>query len=657
MAPKKQQKRSCDEVVQGNAELKETMKKMKAEMKDKDSALDWRTYGPDNLKLGLERRRMGTAGAKRLRHVQVQPAASIRNHDQRVDTMQQIAAAESASALARHAMHAAERAAGTQAARATVAACTASAAAAATAEVAPQPIPADYVPPFQRGLQSSSDGVNRIFWETLEVLKGEYLIKLVKNKSPAKFFVHLGNRFGLGLSPRQAHRAGAKICGIGDGKAALTNAFAIEMQVEGPMRQAAVDFNCSVIPRSNGTLAQPTGQEMHLTVGNFSGTIDTQKLFKSKVFKSMIQDGWDWWIISATANRECPLRADLAQKALNANNRVAPLIGEAAAAQMMAGHLKGGDQADDNLEEMAQESVRSMGRPCSPYVDGVTKFVRIYAGGTGDPHIQFIDKVAKKFHATGFWKAVADTTFYDSSGKRPLIRNAMVLANRTSNTMEVGIATLLSRSDAMKLASKANAETAAECKGATGEDARAMELPDIQSQYLDELIAAAGQEVTCDSWGCIVIKKDAAGDPKGLHKLLGFADGAQLQQALSSVHARATDWIKAGLFIATHEVYDAHDDLKFVIRPDVVMAKREFKKGPLALAPMAPPCNISTKKPAGSWGLGKHNAGKQEHFEIKPTRQPATAVIDASYGMSAFWWVKTPADTVKTMGHHGVPTP
>eukprot|EP00959_Pyramimonas_sp_CCMP1952_P117435 2454821-Pyramimonas_sp.AAC.1 len=57
------------------------------------------------------------------------------------------------------------------------------------------------------------------------------------------------------------------MCGIGVDKAALTNAFAIEMQVEGPMRQAAVDFNRSVITRSNGMLAQPTGQEMHLTVG------------------------------------------------------------------------------------------------------------------------------------------------------------------------------------------------------------------------------------------------------------------------------------------------------------------------------------------------------------------------------------------------------
>ncbi|CAK0843741.1 unnamed protein product [Prorocentrum cordatum] len=665
-----------------------------------------------------------------------------------------------------------------------------------------------------RGLQSSTDGVNAIFLDTIEILKGEHLIRLVRNENAAKFFAHPRNRFGLGLSPHQAHRAGAKICGIGADKAALTNAFAIGMQVEGPMRQAAVDFNRSVITRSNGMLAQPTGQEMYLAVGrghtvafcraaqagcstpnekikDGSGTIDIQKLFKDKVFKSMIQDGWDWWIISAVVDRECPRHADLAQKALNANNHVASLIGEVEAAQMMAEYLKDGDQADDNLEEMAQESVRSMGCPCSPYVDSIIKFVRIYAGGIGAPHIQFIDKVAKQFHATG-------VTFYDSSGQYPLIRNAMVLANLTSNTREDGIAKLLSRTDVVKVASKAKAETAAECeatlraaaiivkflrgggkikpddelgplgriwvrvalyatdKGNKGDEARPMELPDIQSQFLDELSAAVGAEVTCDSWesawkktgysknaedagasaapckkpkvvadmqdhedpawicsqkgifqGCIVIKKDAAGDPEGLHKLVGFADGVQLQQLLSyvgaqngiafsiavkgfmdkwtlyngtalpkhwvdgesptacpgTVYAWGTDWTKAGLFIAIHEIYEAHDDLKFFRCPDVVMTKREFKKGALVLAPMVPLSNISLKKTAGAWGLGKHNAGKQEFFATKPVRQPATAEIDASYGISAFWWVKTSGDTkavnmhTKIMDHLGVSIP
>ena len=150
MAPKKQQKRTYDEVVKENTELKEALKKVKKELKDKDSALDWCTHGLDNLKLGLEWRRMGIDAAKRLRHVQVQPLASMRDGDQRPATMMQIAAAEKARGLARQAMYAAERAAGTEAARATIAACTASAAAAAAAEVAPKPIPADYVPPYQR---------------------------------------------------------------------------------------------------------------------------------------------------------------------------------------------------------------------------------------------------------------------------------------------------------------------------------------------------------------------------------------------------------------------------------------------------------------------------------------------------------------------------
>ena len=45
MAPKKQQKRTYDEVVKENTELKEALKKVKKELKDKDSALDWCTHG------------------------------------------------------------------------------------------------------------------------------------------------------------------------------------------------------------------------------------------------------------------------------------------------------------------------------------------------------------------------------------------------------------------------------------------------------------------------------------------------------------------------------------------------------------------------------------------------------------------------------------
>ena len=274
-----------------------------------------------------------------------------------------------------------------------------------------------------KGLKSASEGVNTIFMEAVELLKDLHLIRLVRNEDPQKFYVHPKNRSGLGLSPHQAHRSGARIFRIGADKAALINAYAIEMQPDGPLRQAAEDFNIRVINKSKGMLPQPTGQELYLSVGcghtvafcraalkgcttpqdtlkDFRGNIDTQKLYNDKVFKSMIQDGWDWWIISAVVDKECPRFAQLAQQALNANNHVAPLIGEVEAAQMMAEYLGDEDADADDMAEMAQESVRSMGCPRAPYVDSIMKFVQLYAGGEGAPHIQFIDAVAKQFHAT-----------------------------------------------------------------------------------------------------------------------------------------------------------------------------------------------------------------------------------------------------------------
>lgn len=259
------------------------------------------------------------------------------------------------------------------------------------------------------------------FSDVVDMLKKENLCILAKDLEPGVFWVHPKNRAGLGLNPYQAHRTGARILSVGASKAQLQNAFAFELQPDGPQREAQVIFNTRLVSRSKGLLAGPTGQERYLTVGcghtvgfckaakagcvtkqeslqDEAGAIDKQKLFKDKVFEAMVMQGWDWWIISHAVDKACPKFAHVAQKALNASNHVASLCSELEAAQMLSQHVDTAD-SDDELDAALAE-VQDVCAPCASYADCLLKFVNKFAGGPGAPHIQFIDNVVKQFGCT-----------------------------------------------------------------------------------------------------------------------------------------------------------------------------------------------------------------------------------------------------------------
>ena len=265
--------------------------------------------------------------------------------------------------------------------------------------------------------------VNTIFSECVDILKAGNVIIQVRDANPELFFTHPKNRSGLGLSAHGAHRTGAKILAAGAdmGTCSLVS-FAFELQPEGKERQKQLDFNDRLIMRSKGLLAVPSGKERYLSVGaghtvafakaaafgcrtpqesiqDAEGKIDKQRLFKDKSFKAMIEVGWDWWVIPASVDRECPKLAHIAQRALNSNNHSASLCGELEAAQMMAESIEDAG-SDDDVEDAAIETVRSMGAPCSAYAEAIYRFVDKYSGGPGAPHIKFIDAVTKEYHCT-----------------------------------------------------------------------------------------------------------------------------------------------------------------------------------------------------------------------------------------------------------------
>ena len=323
-------------------------------------------------------------------------------------------------------------------------------------------------------------GVNTIFGQAMDKLKAEKIAYPLRNVNCNQFFVHKKNRAGLGLSWHNAHRNGSRVASVGADVGQLGNAVAIELPPDGPARSEQIAFNMKLIERSKRLLAEPSGYERFLTLGcghtaafckaaqaqcptpqvdlqDSYGNIDVGKLRRDVVFAGMIDCGWDWWIVPHIVDKEVPAFADTAQKALNASNHVASLVGEVEVAKTIADCIS---DCQDGSVDQAIATVRAMGAPCAEYASHIAVFVSKYAGGNGAPLVHFLDAVAKQFQCNvtlgeTYWAAVANAAFPTKTNKFPLIRAALICANLTAPKIDDGIAKLLVKGDVQRLTAKA----------------------------------------------------------------------------------------------------------------------------------------------------------------------------------------------------------
>jgi len=169
-----------------------------------------------------------------------------------------------------------------------------------------------------------------------------------------------------------------RIKSVGADKAQVQNAYPMELRTDDAAKNAQIEFNKKLIERSDGLLADPSGEERFLSLGcghtvafakaaNYgcrtsqisiadgNGKIDLQTSFSYPVFKDMIQDGWDWTIIPSWIDTEFPKFADIARKAVNASNNVASLVGEIKLAKTIADIMA--DGTAEGWESMAIAAV------------------------------------------------------------------------------------------------------------------------------------------------------------------------------------------------------------------------------------------------------------------------------------------------------------
>ena len=410
-------------------------------------------------------------------------------------------------------------------------------------------------------------GVMTIFKAAMELLLSEKIAYVQQSAKAKLFFVHPKNRAGLGVSWHNAHRNGARIKAVGADKSQLQNAYAMEMGTDEELKYAQVQFNQRLIGKSDGLLAEQSGEERYLSLGcghtvafakaadsgcrtsqptiaDENGKLDLQKLFADPVLKTMIQDGWDWTIIPSWVDTKFPKFADIAQKALNASNNVASLVGEIELAKTIADIMA--DGTAEGWESMAIAAVQSMNAPAAHYAPVILEFVSQFSGGEGAPLIMFLDSVAKQFCCNAvlgeeFWTVVTRTVLTKTK-QLPLVRCALILANLTSTKFVDGIAKMLVRSDVSKLTTKAFKDDADKAetilsqarqivdtlqaqkqlelgsdtgplgrlwvrvimkttnKEKEGREQRKYEFKEMKSLFLDELSAIVGTPVTYDRW-------------------------------------------------------------------------------------------------------------------------------------------------------------
>jgi hypothetical protein len=156
---------------------------------------------------------------------------------------------------------------------------------------------------------------NEHFRELVAILKKHKLCYKTETLHPRLFLTHIKNRGGLLLSPHNAHKNAANIKVAGADLEALTNSWAIELPVDGPLRQELLTKNEALIARAEGLLAQVNGEERHSSIGcghtvgwckhahaggitpekslqmHTSSQIDLQALYQDKSFKIMISEG------------------------------------------------------------------------------------------------------------------------------------------------------------------------------------------------------------------------------------------------------------------------------------------------------------------------------------------------------------------------------
>ena len=149
---------------------------------------------------------------------------------------------------------------------------------------------------------------------------------------------------------------------------------------------------------------------------------------KSADFKNMIEVGWEWRVVPASACVAWPTLPDVFQQALNASHSVGNDAGELEVTATIAEEVETQIAKGDKPDYAAAAKLAVAANPtCAPYVGKLADFAKLYGGGIGYPIVKRLDAFAKRQSGgrrlgEEFMTAIVDTKFSeDGSGELDLL--------------------------------------------------------------------------------------------------------------------------------------------------------------------------------------------------------------------------------------------
>lgn len=289
--------------------------------------------------------------------------------------------------------------------------------------------------------------------------------------------VHPSNRGGSGVQPYEVHRKGEAIVAMGADMSMLGSAVCTELCPNISQRDAQISFNKKLVTASEGLLAW-TGKERYATLSKshtsqfmkaimagcrstsscaINGFLNQQSLTQGdEQLRKMIEQGWEWLVISWSVEQELPQLPSFASLAMNSTNSSFEAVSELE----LASHLtvEASKETEVNWGQIST-TICSSGT-VAHYAKTIGQYVKLYSGGNGFPLIHFLVTFAQTHAASvalgkEYWQAVTHTQLHQHS-LMPFARLSLLCANLAAPAEKVvdGFARLLFKGDVERLKSK-----------------------------------------------------------------------------------------------------------------------------------------------------------------------------------------------------------
>ena len=153
---------------------------------------------------------------------------------------------------------------------------------------------------------------------------------------PRDILVHPSNRGGQMVNPFDVAAKGQAICEVGWDSKKIREPVCVELPFDAVKRHQIVEANRKLSDQSNGMLAKPFGKERCCSISashttSFLKALEAgcqlggdhlsleQLSAKQDDLQELLQQGWEWTVISAKVEEEIPHLPALLQQAYNSN--------------------------------------------------------------------------------------------------------------------------------------------------------------------------------------------------------------------------------------------------------------------------------------------------------------------------------------------------